>query len=356
MTTPRFRLVLPLGLVAAAAVPLAAAQSAPAAQPAARPKPPASASAPAAEPVRQVVVTAPSAIAFGCAAETCREVTQIEKGTVLSVVNADRDWYQVMVRVGATSMTTGWLKAGQVAATTSATTRTSPASSGATATMLGAPAAQAAPPAGEDPRGCLTCMATREPTREEWNAALAETAKTKARPADPAVAPGIVDARPEGDRMRARATERYTEELTRLGRLAGEVDNSLRSYLSLCVERFASIPVAGAPPRSTSVDDMLKAARATPGAARFALWNGTAAFQWNEAWEARPDPNSALPSCPSIWEDARARAERLKLDVEALERDAQEQHIYPGVVRDLLAAYNLAEPTQAPPTPLTDIR
>lgn len=354
MTTPRFRLVLPLGFVAAAAVPLPAAQSAPAARPAARPKP--SATAPAAEPAaRQVVVTAPSAIAFGCAADTCREVTQIEKGTVLSVVGTDRDWYQVMVRVGATSMTTGWLKAGQVATTTSAATRTTPASSGVTAGVLGAPA-QIAPPEGEDPRGCLTCMATRVPTSEEWNAALAETAKVKGRPADPAVEPGIVDARPEGDRMRDRATERYTEELTRLGKVAGDVDRSLRSYLTLCVERFASIPVAGAAPRSTSVDDMLKAARATPGAARFALWNGTAAFQWNDAWDARPDPNSNLPSCPTLWEDARSRAERLKIDVEALERDAQEQRIYPGVVRDLLAAYNLAEPTQAPPTPLTDIR
>ena len=354
MTTPRLRLVLPLGFVAAAAVPLAAAQSAPAARQATRPKAPAP--APAAEPARQVVVTAPSAIAFGCAAETCREITQIDKGTVLSVLSTDRDWYQVMVRVGATSMTTGWLKARQVAATADAATRSTPASSGATASMFGAPSPQAAGAAGGDPRGCLTCMATREPTPDEWNAALAETAKVKGRPADPAVAPGIVDARPDGDRMRERAEQRYTEELTRLGKIAGEVDGSLRSYLALCVERFASIPVAGAAPRSTSVDDMLKAARATPGAARFALWNGTAAFQWNDAWEARPDPNSTLPSCPAIWEDARGRAERLKIDVEALERDAQEQHIYPGVVRELLAAYNLGEPTQAPPTPLTDIR
>jgi hypothetical protein len=354
MTIPRFRLVLPLGFVAAAAVPLAAAQSAPATRPAARTKAPAA--APADETAEQIIVTAPSAVAYGCAAETCREVTQLEKGTVLSVVNTDRDWYQVMVRVGATSMTTGWLKAGQVAATTGANTRTAPGTTGATASMLGGPGAQVAPPADEDPRGCLTCMATRVPTSDEWNAALAETAKVKGRPADPAVEPGIVDARPDADRMRARATERYTEELTRLAKVADEVDTGLRSYLAHCVERFASIPVAGAAPRSNAVDDMLKAARATPGAARFAMWNGTAAFKWNDAWDAKPDPNSALPSCPSIWEDVRGRAERLKIDVEALERDAQEQHIYPGVVRELLTAYNLAEPTQAPPTPLTNIR
>jgi uncharacterized protein YgiM (DUF1202 family) len=340
--------VLPLGFVAAAAVPLAAAQS----TPAARPKP--TAPKPAAEAPRQIVVTAPSAIAYGCAAETCREITQIEKGTVLSVLKTDRDWYQVMVRVGATSMTTGWLKTGQVAATADAATR-APAASGATASMLGGPATPAAP-AEEDPRGCLTCMATRQPSPDEWNAALAETAKVKGRPADPAVAPGIVDARPDAERMRERATQRYSEELTRLGKEAGAVDNSLRSYLALCVERFASIPVAGAAPRSTSVDDMLKAARATPGAARFALWNGTATFQWNESWDPKPDPTSTLPSCPTIWEDVRSRAERLKFDLEALERDAQEQRIFPGVVRDLLGAYNLAEPTQAPPTPLTDIR
>ena len=351
MTTPRFRLVLPLGFVAAAAVPLAAAQSAPAARSKPAAPPPAAAAA-----ARQIVVTAPSAVAYGCAAETCREITQFEKGTVLSVVKTDRDWYQVMVRVGATSMTTGWLKAGHVAATADAATRAPAASGGtASASMLGGPTAQAAP-AGEDPRGCLTCMATRQPTPDEWNAALSETAKVKARPADPAVEPGIVDARSDTDRMRERATQRYREELTLLGKEAGDVDNGLRSYLALCVERFASIPVAGAAPRSTSVVDLLKAARATPGAARFSLWNGTATVQWNDAWEARPDPTSTLPSCPTIWEGARSRAERLKNDVEALERDAQEQHIFPGVVRDLLAAYNLAEPTQAPPTPLTDIR
>jgi hypothetical protein len=299
-------------------------------------------------------VTAPSTVAYGCAAVTCREITELDKGVVLSVLKTDGEWHQVMVRVG-TSATTGWVKAGQVTATADAATRT-PAASGATASVLGTPGRESAVPSEEDPRGCLTCMATREPTREEWNDALAGAAKVKARPADPAVEAGIVDARPDADRMHERATQRYTEELTRMGKVAAEVDNSLRQYLALCVERFASIPVAGAAPRSTTVDDMLRAARATPGAARFAMWNGTAAFQWNDAWDPKPDPTSTQTSCPTLWEDARGRAERLKIDVEALERDAQEQHIFPGVVRDLLAAHSLAEPTQTQSTPLTDIR
>jgi hypothetical protein len=87
------------------------------------------------------------------------------------------------------------------------------------------------------------------------------------------------------------------------------------------------------------------------------LWSGTAAFAWNPSWAPQPNESSALPSCERLWEDARGRADRLKVDLEYLERDARDHDIFPGVVREMLAAYRLAEPESGHPTPpVTDIR
>jgi hypothetical protein len=158
--------------------------------------------------------------------------------------------------------------------------------------------------------------------------------------------------------MRDLFAQRYDPELKRLAAIAGSVDADLQSYLSVCFQRFASIPVEGAPPRSSAVDEMLRSARSSPGAARFALWSGRAAFQWNPTWAPQTnDTTSAAPSCERVWEDVRGRADRLKVDVELLERDAGEHDIYPGIVRDMLAARNLAESEQPAPTaPVTRIR
>ena len=121
---------------------------------------------------------------------------------------------------------------------------------------------------------------------------LADTATKKARPEAGRVTPGLADGRTADERMRDVFAERYDPELKRLSGLAAAVDNDLQSYLAACFERFASIKVEGAAPRSTAVDDILKAARSSPGAARFALWSGTAAFQWNETWAPQPNDSS----------------------------------------------------------------
>ena len=196
MTIPR--LVLPLGLVAAMAPIVTSAQSSPPA-----PKRDAPTVAPAAEAGRRVVVTAPSAPAHSCAAVTCRVVTELDKGAILSVVKTDGEWHQVLVRTSANAMTTGWVKTAQVTATTGNTVRTGDdRTDGVFRPAPGAAAATAtAAPAEADPRGCLTCLATREPTPDEWHAALADTATKKAAPAAPAarprrVAPGSPTAAP----------------------------------------------------------------------------------------------------------------------------------------------------------------
>ncbi len=352
MAIPRF--VLLLGFVVATTAPAVAG---------AQPVPPAPRRdtvtvAPPAEPGRRVVVTAATAPAHSCAAVTCRVVTDLEKGAIVSVVKTEGDWHQVLVRTSENAMTTGWVRTGQVAATSDVAARTATAdrTDGVfrpTLPAVGEPAADAAP----DPRGCLTCVATREPTPDEWNAVLAEAATRKARPDASRVTPGLADGRTNDERMRDVFAERYEPELKRLSSLAATVDNELQSYLAACFERFASIKVEGAAPRSTAVDDILKAARAGPGAARFALWSGTAGFQWNETWAPQPNDSSSMPSCGRLWEDVRGRADGLKVDLEYLERDAREHDIYPGVVRDMLAARGLAEPSGQPPAaPVTTVR
>jgi len=349
MTLTRF--VLPLGFVASV-VPVALTAQAPANRPHREPAP---AVAPA-EASRRVVVTAVFAPAYSCAATTCRVVAELDKGAVVSVVKTDGEWHQVLVRTSANAMTTGWVKASQVASSAGTASRSGEQRTDG-AFRPSADAAVAADP-GPDPRGCLSCLATREPTPEEWDAVIADTATRKAAVNAGRPAPEPADGRTSDERMRDAFDERYDPELKRLASIAASVDADLQSYLSACFQRFGSIPVEGAPPRSSAVDAMLKAARSSPGAARFALWSGTAAFQWNPTWAPQAnDTTSASPSCERVWEDVRGRADRLKVDVELLDRDAREHDIYPGVIREMLAARNLAESDQAAPTaPVTRVR
>jgi hypothetical protein len=353
MTISRF--VLPLGFVASV-VPGVLTAQAPADRSRREPAPAAAPAAPA-EPSRRVVVTAVFAPAYSCAAVTCRVVTELDKGAVVSVVKTDGEWHQVLVRTSANAMTTGWVKASQVASSAGTASRS------AEQRTDGAfrPGADASAPADTepDPRGCLTCLATREATPEEWQAAIADAATKKAAPDAGRPAPGLADGRTSEERMRDVFAQRYDPELKRLAGVAASVDADLQSYLSGCFQRFGSIPVEGAAPRSSAVDEILKAARSSPGAARFSLWSGTAAFQWNPTWapQAANDTTSATPSCERVWEDVRGRADRLKVDVELLERDAREHDIYPGVIREMLAARNLSESEQAAPmAPVTKVR
>ncbi len=350
MTIPR--LVLPLGFAVVAMIPVASsAQPTPSTS-----KRDATAAAPAAEAGRRVVVTAAMAPAYSCAATTCRVVTELDKGAIVSVLKTDGEWHQVLVRTAANAMTTGWVRGAHVATTTDATVRMT-GTERSDGIFRPAAAAADASPADAESRGCLTCLATREPTPEEWSAAMSAAATRKAAPDTGRVTTGLADGRTTDERMRDVFAERYDPELKRLAGIASNVDSDLQSYLASCFQRYASIPVEGAAPRSNAVDDILRAARSSAGAARFALWSGTAAFQWQPNWAPQANDNSATPSCERLWEDVRGRADRLKVDLELLERDARDHDIFPGIVRELLADRGLAEPTGGPPTPpVTNVR
>ena len=206
MTIPR--LVLPLGLVAAMAPVVTSAQSA-----APPPKRDAQTAAPAVEPHGRVVVTAPFAPAYSCAAVTCRVVTELDKGAVVSVVKTDGEWHQVLVRTAANAMTTGWVKAAQVTGTSGATVRTgNDRTDGVFRPAPGAADASGAATAGaDDPRGCLTCLATREPTPDEWHAALADAATKKVTPEPDRVTPGLADGRTGDERAARRMSSTLVE-------------------------------------------------------------------------------------------------------------------------------------------------
>ncbi len=357
MTLTRF--VLPLGFVASV-LPVGLTAQAPADRSRREPAPAAAPAAAPAEANRRVVVTAVSAPAYSCAAITCRVVTELDKGAVVAVVKTDGDWHQVLVRTGANAMTTGWVKSSQVASSSGSMARSGDERTDGTFR----PGADAPVPADAqpDPRGCLTCVATRQPTPEEWEAALADAATKKAAAAAATTArpeSELADGRTSDERMRDVFAQRYDPELKRLAVDAASVDADLQSYLSGCFQRFGSIPVQGAAPRSSAVDEILKSARSSPGAARFQLWSGTAAFQWNPTWapQAANDSSSPTPSCERVWEDVRGRADRLKVDLELLERDAREHDIYPGVIREMLATRNLADSEQSTPmAPVTKVR
>ena len=87
---------------------------------------------------------------------------------------------------------------------------------------------------------------------------MADAATRKAAPDAGRVTPGLADGRTTDERMRDVFAERYDPELKRLAGIASSVDADLQSYLASCFQRFASIPVEGAAPRSNAVDDILQ--------------------------------------------------------------------------------------------------
>src|SRR5688500_18603233 len=93
------RLVLPLGFVVAAAAPTVSLGQVSGAQaPAERPRRELATVGSPADTSRRVIVTAATAPAYSCAAVTCRIVSELDKGVILSVLKTEGEWHQVLVR------------------------------------------------------------------------------------------------------------------------------------------------------------------------------------------------------------------------------------------------------------------
>ena len=118
MTIPR--LVLPLGFVVRAGPRRDRRRSLTPSTPQAR-RPDGRAGRRGRPPRRRHRAVAP---AYSCAAITCRVVTELDNGAIVSVVKTDGEWHQVLVRTSANAMTTGWVKTAQVSATSGNTVRT----------------------------------------------------------------------------------------------------------------------------------------------------------------------------------------------------------------------------------------
>jgi hypothetical protein len=326
----RQRDVLTVGLgwvfVLGGAVSSALAQPAPAAAP------------PGGTPDR-VVVTAESIGARSCAEASCRVLIELPRGQALTVLKSEGTWYQVMLRLPGNAMTTGWIEAASVAAAPPV------------ARATGARTTPAARPGGtqvvREPSECLTCVATRQPTREEWDAALAAAATRKADPAarvrrEPqAAAPASL--RSTSERMRDDLEQRYGADLRHLAGVARTLDGDLEQYLTTCYDRFLPPVVEGAAPRTPAGSG--DARPATGREARFAIWSGSPAFAWTATDAGRgrvPLTDETAALCPGLWSDVLARARDLETALRNLELVARQSDIYPGVVREVYATYGLA--------------
>ena len=264
-----------------------------------------------------------------------------------------------MVRTGANAMTTGWVKSAQVAASagTAVPHRPSRATDGAsgpaptprcrpTPRRIRAAASPASRPASRRPRSGAPPSPT--PATQKGGAERRPSSR-----------PALADGRTSDERMRDVFAQRYDPEAE-----APRRRRRLRRRRPAVVPR----PAASSASRRSRSKARRRARRpSTRSSRRRARRRARPASRCGRApprssgtrpGRRRPnDTSSALPSCERLWEDVRGRADRLKVDLELLERDAREHDIYPGVVREMLAARGLAEPTSRPPTPpVTDVR
>lgn len=109
--------------------------------------------------------------------------------------------------------------------------------------------------------------------------------------------------------------------------------------MSSCYDKYLpvpSVPPAGAPPVAERAD--------RPRATMFDLWQGRPAFSWNETWSTNPLLSAdSTAFCQTLWNRVHALAGEVKAGVEQIESAARFADIYPGVVREVLETYGLAE-------------
>lgn len=284
----------------------------------------------------QLVVTAPSAPARSCPDASCRVVTELSKDATVSVVKVQDGWYQVMLTLPGARATTGWVQAKQVGPTTRAT-------------RAAAATPRAVPPArgGEEEveRDCLTCVATRQPTRAEWETALSATAAQKAAPDGPRESAAGAQPQSSLERMRATLEQDYGHELKRLSEQADLLTEDLQSYLTTCYDRLTPIEVEGAAPRTAVEGPSVRTVRPTPRGALHALLADGSSSQWRDSWtENIRQANASTSLCREMWQDIEARAGAIRSGMRDLELDARHAGIYPGVVREAFQTHGLAEP------------
>jgi hypothetical protein len=297
-----------------------------------------------AQPPTRVTALGDTLLIRRCAEASCEVVAELPRGQAAQVLSTANGWHRVLVTLEGSRATTGWVEAALTAVAPRAAATARPAQPvSLPARASGAPALAAA--ALSD---CLTCVATRTPTTDEWNAAM----KALPAPAPPAPTPtgstpGATprvetvrrDGRTTAERMRDDLEERYGEELQRLAALMLKADDLLQTYMGACYEKYQPIPVL--PPGATPAAGPPPPVR--PRASIGEIWRGQPVWAWNDTW-SRPAGNiESTAFCQGLWNDVITRATAIRSAVDTIEVQARAADVYPGVVRDVLQSHGLGD-------------
>jgi hypothetical protein len=296
-----------------------------------------------AQPPARITALGDRLVVRRCAEPTCDVVAELPRGQAAQVLTTVNGWHRVLITLEGARATTGWVEA-----------------------ALSAPAAAAAPRTGQGAslpdRGnaptvtdtgvsnCLTCVATRTPTTEEWNSAM-KTLPAPAAPepaaavaaAPPAATPRAEVVRRDGrstvERMRDEIDVRFGDELKRLGAVAAQADRDLQTYTGACYERY--LPIQVLPPGPTPPGGTPPPVR--PRATIFEMWRGRPAWAWNETWSTLAATTESVAFCQGLWNGVSGRAADVRAGLDRIEAEARTADIFPGVVRDALQAYGLSD-------------
>lgn len=302
-----------------------------------------------------------------CAETTCAILAELPRGQAAEVLATEKGWYRVLVTLEGARATTGWVEIAQaVTAPRTGARFAGPSSERQTLPARG-PASTATPSAASPAVAtgdCLTCVATRTPTSDEWQDALAAASDIKGIPAGSRPAPAAPepatptaseprgaragaraetvrrDGRTSAERMRDELDARFGDELRRLGDVAAKIDPDLQNYMAACYDRY--FPMVVLPPGPTPPAGTPPPVRAR--ATIFDIWRGRPAFAWTEVWSTPMYVSAdSTTFCQRLWTDVNGRSAEVKAGVERVEAAARDADIFPGVVRDALASYGLSD-------------
>lgn len=294
-----------------------------------------------AQPPARVTAQGDRLIVRRCAQPTCDVVAELPRGQAAQVLSTANGWHRVLITLDGTRATTGWVEVKQ---TVPAAAPATVAGRGATPARM--PVRTDAAPAAEsgesDPSTCLTCVATRTPSADEWRAAMTALPPPSPAPAaSEASAPPLRrDSRTPTERMRDTFAEKHGPELKALSAAAAQVDRDLQTYMGACYDKF--LPIQVLPPGPTPPAGNPLPTR--PRASIFELWRGKPVWAWTENWSTLASANAeSVAFCQGLWKDVSGRAADVRAGLDHVEAQGRADDIYPGIVRDVFAAYGLSD-------------
>jgi hypothetical protein len=145
-------------------------------------------------------------------------------------------------------------------------------------------------------------------------------------PGGPSGSTGLPNAGPSRRRVRAGTV--------RAAQPGSALELNLRRYIAACYARVnrSSSPATGSDMRFLRADGTSVA------------WNPNSMLAWRESWatQAGLEPQTAV-ICREMWTDISLAGQRLRNELVLLDQRAMALGIYPGVMRNLRAAYGLVE-------------